>query len=100
LDLSIQFFNTDFFKGVVNTGIKLFKKLPNLTKELEKYSFFFLKRQSNPVTTCMYLIQWKNLCHVKCGCIWVQKELRSYHVLWHKCVCVILTRLCFVKYKL
>ena len=39
LDLIIQFFNTDFFK-VVNTGIKLLKKLPNHTKELDKYRFF------------------------------------------------------------
>lgn len=33
---------TQIFKNrVVNTGIKLLKKLPNHTKELDKYRFFF-----------------------------------------------------------
>jgi hypothetical protein len=65
-----------------------------LTIQKNRTSTGFLKRQSNPISYNMYVPDTVMLNVVDIS-IWVPEGLSSCHVLWHKCVYVILT-----KYKL
>jgi hypothetical protein len=56
MDLHVQFCNTDLFKkSVVNMGIRLYNKVPDHIKDLEKYYFFKERVQILSVATCILL---------------------------------------------
>jgi hypothetical protein len=47
LDVHVQFWNTDLFKkSVVNMGIRLYNKVPDYIKDLEKYIYFLKECRS------------------------------------------------------
>jgi hypothetical protein len=44
-----------FRKSVVNMGIRLYNKVPDYIKDLEKYKFFYKRLQILSVATCILL---------------------------------------------
>jgi hypothetical protein len=64
LDLHIQFCRTTLFKNnVANVGIKLYNKLPNKIKELEKLQQF--KRKLEYFYCDTFFILWMSVCLAK-----------------------------------
>ena len=60
MDIHIQIFSTDLFKrSVINTGTKLYNKLPGSMKGIDNYKTF--KRNLNHLFFLIPFTQWNNL---------------------------------------
>jgi hypothetical protein len=67
LDLHVQFCNMNLFRrSVVIMGIRLYNKVPDHVKKLEKNKLF---ESWDPFCYNMHFIQWMNLYCADCMCI-------------------------------